>query len=111
MAVQQAGGPEALPTFTLQVSFDTSARRGKMPPPESKQSLSAWGPSALPRLSSGGSAGRCGAMGKGPTRVQCVCFHSTALLSVPVLTAGKTLAKRLLKPNYSKVRHVVFLLS
>lgn len=28
---------------------------------------------------------------------------------VSVLTAGKTLAKWLLKPNYNKVRHVVFL--
>lgn len=43
MAVQHAGSPEALLTFTLQVSFDTSAKRGKMLPPESKQSLSAGG--------------------------------------------------------------------
>lgn len=39
----------------------------------------------------------------------CLHRHSTALLSVPVLTAGKTFAKRLLKPNHGKVRHVVFL--
>lgn len=72
MAIQQAGGPEALPTFTLQVSFDTSAKRGKMAPPESKQSPSAWGPFAVLGLSLGGSVVRYGAMGKGPTRVQWV---------------------------------------
>lgn len=78
-----------------------------MPPPESKQSLSAWGPSAVPRLSGGGVGGEVWSDGKGAHSCAMGPQHSPAQCFCP--DGRKDLAKRLLKPNYSKVRHVVFL--